>query len=686
MTRAKERTRIPVALWISLRAHWAFGLVPLAFLTEIPRPALIFAATAFLAGTALDWTDAPRRGWHRACYPLLAAGALMAAADLLFGSGDLLASVSLLILSVQSVKLLLPKTPRDGWQLCAISFLEFLAAAAITTEIQFAVFLFLFLGLSAGAMWALQAEESAEAGETAVPRSRPGFVVPLLLLSAGVGFCLTALLFAVTPRIGIGQFLHRQRSRAGITGFSDAISLRDVTSVKVDHRVVARIEFPELEPGAFPSELYLRGATYPRFDGTRWSREEPAFGKVPRGGFHYHLSSRGPAPLSTADVFLEPMGHSALFVYAGAVSVEGVLGELRTDGQGNYLLPSGHPAIRYRVHFHPTESPRGEPPPAPDGPYLALPPGSKGIRELARQVTSGAASDAERAESAKRFFQSGFRYTLADPASSIEEFLFRTKAGYCEHYAAGTALLLRAAGVPARVAAGYLGGEWNDVGKYLIVRQSDAHAWTEAWIGGRWITLDTTPVLGESSPFFTRTGTIGMYLDWARQRWNKYVVNYSLQMQAEAVSDGWHTVRRAGRQVRQAIGNASGGIARTVAMLGLAAAALDFVRRMRRKRVFLTPRRPGEGEPPLPRSYARLVRRLSAGGRRRSPGASLEEMLLSAAGATPELLPDASRFLSLYHRERFGTRPLSVQETAEAGRLAGTLRKGLFRSGAKRSD
>ena len=113
---------------------------------------------------------------------------------------------------------------------------------------------------------------------------------------------------------------------------------------------------------------------------------------------------------------------------------------------------------------------------------------------------------------------------------------------------------------------------------------------------------------------------------------------------------------------------------------------LYIVRRMRGKRAFLNPRRPGEGEPPLPRSYARLVRRLSAGGRRRSPGASLEEMLLSAAGATPELLPDASRFLSLYHRERFGTRPLSVQETAEAGRLAGTLRKGLFRSGAKRSD
>ena len=673
---------MPGSLWISLRAHWAFGLIPLAFLTEISRPALAFAAMAFFAGTALDWTGSPRRGWQRAASPLLAAVAVAAAADLAFGSGDLLASVSLLILGVQSVKFLLPKTHRDGWQLCAISFLEFLAAAATTTEIQFAAFLFLYLGLSAGAMWALQAEESAVTGGTAVPRVRPGFAVPLLLLAAVAGFGITAVLFAVTPRIGIGQFLHRQGSRVGITGFSDAISLRDVTSVKVDRRVVARIEFPELAPGISPSGLYLRGATYPRFDGTRWSRAESAFGKVPKAGGDYFLSPQASAPLSTAEIFLEPMGHSALFVYAGAVSVEGVLGEIRTDGRGNYLLPAGHPAIRYRVHFLPAESPRGERPPDPDGPYLALPPGSDEIRELARQVTSRAASDAERAEFARRFFLSGFRYTLTDVATSVEEFLFRKRAGYCEHYAAGMTLLLRAAGVPARVAAGYLGGEWNDVGKYLIVRQSDAHAWTEAWIGGRWVTLDATPALGEDSPFFARTGPIGMYLDWARQRWNKYVVNYSLQMQAEAVSGGWFSLRRAGRQIRRAIGNPIGSIARAGAGLGLAAAALLFAWRMRGKRASLSPRGTEEGNPPLPRSYARLVRRLSSAGRRRSPGTSLEEMLLSAACSTPDLLPDASRFLFLYHRDRFGSRPLSAGEAAEAGRLADMLRKGLFRSGA----
>src|SRR3970282_1017484 len=230
-------------------------------------------------------------------------------------------------------------------------------------------------------------------------------------------------------------------------------------------------------------------------------------------------------------------------------------------------------AIRYQIRFPAGKSIRWYRTAYPSGSYLAMPPDSDRIRELARQGSSGASSDAERAELAKRFFLSNFRYSLVDAASSAEDFLFRKRSGYCEHYAAGLTLLLRAAGVPARVAAGYLGGEWNDVGKYLIVRQSDAHAWTEGWIEGRWVTLDATPPLGEDSPFFARTGTIGMYLDWPRERWNKYVVNYSLAMQAEAVSGGWFALRRATMRIRGAIGMPADNLARGGFAVGVGAGA-----------------------------------------------------------------------------------------------------------------
>ena len=678
MRRTEGQARIPGVLWFSLRAHWASGLLPLAFLTEISRTAIVFAAAAFVAGAVMDWKGSSRRGLHRAGFFLLATGAAAAAADLFFGSGDLLASVVLLVLGVQSVKFLLPKTHRDGWQLCAISFLEFLAAAATTTEIQFAAFLFLFLGLSAGAMWALQAEEAAEAGG-AVPRTRAGFTLLTLLLTAVTGFFLTAVMFAVTPRIGIEQFLRRSGSRAAITGFSDAISLRDLTSVKVDRRVVARIEFPELAPGVSPPGLHLRGATYTRFDGTKWSRGRSRHERVPNAGSYYLLTAQKAGPLSSAEIFMEPIGYPILFVYAGTVSVEGALGEIRTDGRGNYRLSTGKSAGHYQVRFAPGGSPPRIRSYSPDGATLALPPGSDDIRELAMQVTSPGKSDAERAELARQFFLSGFRYTLTDVASSVQEFLFRKRAGFCEHYAAGLTLLLRAAGIPARVATGYLGGEWSDIGKYLIVRQADAHAWTEGWIDGRWVTLDATPPLGEDSPFFARTGRIGIYLDWAKQRWNKYVVNYSLQMQAKAVSGGWFALRRSANGIRRAIRRPDGQVARAAAVFVLAVGALLLAWRTHGTRSSPFSRGTRTEEIPLPRPYARLLRSLSAGGHRRSSGTPLEDMLAEAAGKIPPLLPDAARFLSLYHRDRFGPGPLSSGESAEAGRLADLLRRGLFR-------
>ena len=84
----------------------------------------------------------------------------------------------------------------------------------------------------------------------------------------------------------------------------------------------------------------------------------------------------------------------------------------------------------------------------------------------------------------------------------------------------------------------------------------------ETWIDGRWVTLDATPPTGDSSPFRTRTGTIGLYADWLRQRWDKYVVNYSMRMQADAVKEGVRAVRRTGTAFRFRGWDGIGGTAR----------------------------------------------------------------------------------------------------------------------------
>ncbi len=666
--------------WWLLRAHWAAGLLPLAFLPAVPRLAVLAASAALAAGAALDAAAAPRRRWDRWAAALLLATAGGAAADFLSGSRDILSTFSLLVLAVQSVRFLLPKRARDGWQLCAISFAEFLTSASGAAGMQFAAYLFLYLGLSAGAMWSLQSRAAAEAGEFPPFRPRARTAAAVLLLSAAAGFLCTALLFAVTPRVGFGRLARRFGRPAALSGFSGTISLRDVTAVKMDRTVVARVEFPARDGPPPLQALYLRGATFTRFDGSRWTRGGFPQGHVARWGTAYVLAPPPPrAPLFSADITLESMDQAAVFVYGSPVSMEGSLGDVLTDGRGNYVFAVPDVAgARYTLRFAPDGAGTIDPP-LPDGGDLALPEACDDVRDLAARLTAGAASDEEKARRLRGYFLSGFRYTLVDPASSAHEFLFNRKAGYCEHYATGLCLMLRAAGIPARVAAGYMGGEWSGVGKYLIVRQSDAHAWTEAWLGGAWRILDATPPLGEDSPFFARTGALGIYLDWARQRWNKYVVNYSLKMQGDAVMDGWSAAsrafRRAGRGPRWDPAAWRPRAPWAVPAAGLAAAGLLLLWRRRAVRGAAGDSR-STGEPPLPRPYARLARRLAALGHRRSPGTPLADMVLAAAARRPEMRGGATRFLDLYHRDRFGPRPLSPDESREAARLAALLRRG----------
>lgn len=680
-------TRRPPArelLWWCLRAHWALALVLLALFTDAARWALLLAAGAWTAGAAMDRAETPRTALSKLGSPIVALFLAAAAADFLFGSRDLLASLSLLVLGVQSVKFLLPKGSRDGWQLCAVALLEFLAAAAGTDALAFALFAFLFFVASAGAMGALHDQEAEERGRPPGGYAVPARAVASVLLAAGVGgFLASAALFAVIPRLEFRQILGRFGRPQGVVGFSGTIGLREVTGIKADRRVVARVEFPELPPGLLPANLYLRGAVYSRYGDGVWRRGGGTPFPVRRAGYT-HFVGDDAAPDSTADITLAGADNPALFIYGRPTMIEGAFAPVLSDGEGNLSLARpGHATLRYRVRFAAAPLRRSRTVRRAETADLAFPGGYEDVRVLARKIAGGTGTDDERAERIMRFFLSGFRYTLSDPATSIREFLFRKRAGYCEHFAAGLSLLLRGAGIPARVAAGYLGGEWNGVGKYLIVRQSDAHAWVEAWIGGRWVTLDATPSSGDASPFRTRTGTIGLYADWLRQRWDKYVVNYSMRMQADAVREGVRAFRRSGDVFRlRGWGGIAGAGRRAAGWALLAAPALYLLHRLLRKRRTSAGKGSPVGLPPLPGPYARLVRRLDRNRIRRHPGETLEEALTAAVRSRPELSADAARFLGLYHRDRFAPAPLPPKAREEAYRLAVRLRRGISVSGA----
>ena len=666
--------------WWAPRVHWALGILLLALFTGISRGALLAAAAAWVTGAAMDRAGTARDALSRLGTPLAVLLLALAVADLLLGSRELLSAVSLLVLGIQSLKLLLPKRAPDGWQLCAIALLEFLGAAASTDALLFALLTFLFLVASAGAMWGLHLTEEAEGGRPPGGYEVPARTAAAALLLAGVGgFLICGALFATVPRLEFRRALQQFSRTQGVAGFSESITLREVTGVKSDPRVVARVEFPVLPGGGISTSLHLRGAIYSRFDGDAWRNAGSPTRFLQRSGFHYLVGNPPPArPLSAADITLEPSDHPALFVYGQPVLLEGSLGPVLADLEGNLALgQAGHPTLRYRVQFA-QEIPPSRPAPAPGTGYLEIPEGLEEVRALGREIAGDGGTDSARAELLLRFFRSGFRYTVTDPAASLREFLFSKRAGFCEHYASALAVLLRAAGIPSRVAAGYLGGEWNDLGQYLIVRQSNAHAWTEAWIGGRWVTLDATPPPGEDSPFLVRTGKAGLYVDWLRQRWDKYVVNYSLRMQAEAVAGGWSAVRRTGKAIRFPAG--SGMLKRPLRTAALAVATalpLFLLWRLYRKRRGARAVLPSGGADRLPPPYARLARRLERAGYRPAPGTSMEGMLAAAVRSRPRLSGDVGRFLFLYHRDRFGPRLLPPEEREEAFRLAVRLRRGV---------
>jgi hypothetical protein len=176
--------------------------------------------------------------------------------------------------------------------------------------------------------------------------------------------------------------------------------------------------------------------------------------------------------------------------------------------------------------------------------------------ELARQMRSSAGSDPSFINEVLNMFrEQEFFYTLQPPMlgnNAVDRFLFETRRGFCEHYASAFAVMMRAAGVPSRVVLGYQGGEMNRMGDYMIVRQSDAHAWTEVWLPDQgWRRVDPTAAVaperieaGMSAARFGEAGarwgltaparwlySLGLTWDALNAKWNGWILGYGPENQ-----------------------------------------------------------------------------------------------------------------------------------------------------------
>ena len=164
--------------------------------------------------------------------------------------------------------------------------------------------------------------------------------------------------------------------------------------------------------------------------------------------------------------------------------------------------------------------------------YLRLPDLNPKIKQLARQLTSAASNNFDRATAIENYLRNNFRYTLnptsIEPADPLGSFLFKSKSGYCEYFAASMAVMLRTLEIPSRLVNGFQTGSYNRIGKDFVVRARDAHSWVEVYFPKYgWIAFDPTP----ADPNPIRAGAWDDYVDALSLFWSEWIINYDFSHQ-----------------------------------------------------------------------------------------------------------------------------------------------------------
>lgn len=299
------------------------------------------------------------------------------------------------------------------------------------------------------------------------------------------------LFFVLFPRIPGPLWGLPADSSAGRTGLSDSMSPGDISSLAQSDEVAFRVRFTgEPPPNA---ELYWRGPVLVTFDGTRWTPRErlPSLkldALLPHPdalAYEIQLEAHGRDYLPALERVTQPLPSDATMVFDYTLSSSSPVLDARLLRLQS--LPENHPAARLDAQVDPRRL----------FAYRQLPRDrNPQTRDLARRWFNESNNPETYIRRVLQHFRvEAFRYTL-NPGlltrpDRIDEFLFTQRAGFCEHYAASFVVLMRAAGIPARVVTGYQGAERN--GDYYIVRQSDAHAWAEVWLEGvGWRRIDPT--------------------------------------------------------------------------------------------------------------------------------------------------------------------------------------------------
>lgn len=368
-----------------------------------------------------------------------------------------------------------------------------------------------------------------------------------LVLFAG-GIPLALMLFVFFPRLDRPLWSLPTDGQSGTTGLSEHMSPGDIANLIQSGETAFRAQFTGPPPEV--NRLYWRGIVLNDFNGRSWHAQ------APERPFRGLLEPRGRA--WELAITVEPHQRRWLFT----PGMPDPLPEETSLSEGFQWLSRDRISQRKRWSFRVFPEYRHlDPPQELDG-ALALPEGfNPRALALARSWRTEDPRPQALVDKALALYATSFTYTLQPPLlglHSVDDFLFVTKRGFCEHFAGSFVALMRAAGVPARVVTGYLGGEVNPLDGHVVVRQSDAHAWAEVWMGPEqgWMRVDPTASISparvergigaalparELPPGLARLSwpvLQGMRQAWdmLNNRWDQWVLGYGQDQQLQLMA------------------------------------------------------------------------------------------------------------------------------------------------------
>lgn len=359
---------------------------------------------------------------------------------------------------------------------------------------------------------------------------------------------LMLVLFVLFPRIQGPLWTLPDDTQSASTGIDDKMTPGSINKLISSGSVAFRVQFKGVSPAQ--RDLYWRGLVLSNYDGKTWGRDDAPENLLPEVSY-----ATEDAKNIEYTVMLEPHGRKWLYSLESLVAKEGlykVTRELQVvtseaiNNTYSYSMTSNLKVNNKGLFVQENRK------------NLLLPEGlNKKSITLARQLQMEAGGDTVTfVNSVLNYFKTNaFSYTLTPPLlaeNAMDDFIFNSRQGFCEHYSSAFVYLMRAAGVPARVVVGYQGGEFNPVDDYMIVRQSDAHAWTEVWLDSRgWVRVDPTAAVspdrisrGIAGAGLEKSGLpsilisnsqlllqLRYQLDSLNHSWNKWVLGFDEKQQ-----------------------------------------------------------------------------------------------------------------------------------------------------------